>query len=485
MERMPQAGKRALVAVGGLAAALVLAALAAMLFVDVDSYKPRVEAAASGALGMDVTVEGGLGIAFLPGPRLKLGNVRIRNRGSEILFAEEADLAIRLLPLLRKELRYDGITLNRARVSIERGRDGRYNFQKPPGLAATFRALELPRLSFPELVVVYADRISGGGFEASGCKGELTDMRHPGGAPFLMRLSVSGHFACGEVRGPETAATGLELPIEAADGVFDFKPVTMRVFGGQGSGGLRMDRSAAVPALHLDYSLSKIRIEEVFGNLPPGKTIAGLMDFSTRLAMRGRTRAELRKSADGDMTLSGVNLTLDGVDLDRQYSRFEASQTFNLFDVAALLLAGPIGPVVTKGYEFSSLAQAPGGSTQIRTVVSKWKVEKGVAHARDVALTTRDNRIALQGGLDFVDDEFDEVFVALVDANGCAKLRQRVRGPFGKPVVEKPAVLASLTGPLRNLLDKARDLLPGTGDKCEVFYNGSVAQPKQPERIPE
>jgi len=478
MKGYPQTWKLVVAALGGLAGILLFAALAVLFFVDVDSYKPRVEAAASGALGMDVTVEGGLGIGLRPGLRLTMGNVRIRNRGSELVFAEEAELAIRLLPLLRKELRYDSITLNRARVSIERGRDGRYNFQKPPGQAATFRALELQRLTFPELIVVYADRNSGDGFEARGCKGELTDMRHPGGAPFLMRLSVSGHFDCGEVRGSETTATDLELPIEASDGVFDFKPVTMRVFGGQGSGGLRMDRSAAVPVLHLDYRLSKIRIEKVFGNLPPGKTIAGLMDFSTRLAMRGRTRAELRKSADGEMTLSGVNLTLDGVDLDKQYSRFEASQAFNLFDVAALLLAGPIGPVVTKGYEFSSLAQAPGGSTQIRTVVSKWKVEKGIAHARDVALTTRDNRIALQGGLDFVDDEFDEVFVALVDANGCAKLRQRIRGPFGKPVVEKPAVLASLTGPVRNLLAKARDLLPGTGDKCEVFYNGSVAPPK-------
>ncbi len=140
--------------------------------------------------------------------------------------------------------------------------------------------------------------------------------------------------------------------------------------------------------------------------------------------------------------------------------------------------------MVTKGYEFSSLAQSPGGSTQIRTVVSRWKVEKGVAHARDVALTTRDNRIALQGGLDFVDDEFDEVFVALVDANGCAKLRQRVRGPFGKPVVEKPAVLASLTGPVLNLLGKARTF-SRQGHKCEVFLQrlGGAAEAPNAIRI--
>lgn len=469
--------KIALIALGGLAGTLLLAALAVLLFVDADALKPRVESAASGALGMDVTVEGGLGIGFFPGLRLKMANVRVRNRGSELLFAEEADLAVRFLPLLRKELRYRSVTLHRARLSVERGRDGRYNFQGSPGKPRTFGGLELQRVYFPELVVAYADNLAGGGLEARGCQGELTDLRHPGGAPFLMRLSLSGQFECGEVRGGDVAATDLKLPIAATDGVFDFKPVTMRLFGGQGTGSLRMDRSAAVPALHLDYSLAKIRMEEVARMLPQGKSVSGMMDFSTALAMRGHTRDELVRSAAGDVSLSGSNLTLVGMDVDAQYARFATSQAFDLVDVAALLLAGPLGLVVTKGYDFSNLAQAPGGVTQVRTVVSRWKVEKGVAQARDVALATRANRLALHGGLDFVDREFDEVFVGLVDAKGCAKVIQRIRGPFAKPVVEKASVLAALAGPLRNLMGKAADLLPGKDAECEVFYKGSLAHP--------
>jgi hypothetical protein len=70
------------------------------------------------------------------------------------------------------------------------------------------------------------------------------------------------------------------------------------------------------------------------------------------------------------------------------------------------------------------------------------------------------------------------VVVALIDSNGCASVRQRIRGPFGKPVLEKPSVLASISGPLLNLLGRARDLIPGARGKCEVFYNGSVVAPK-------
>ena len=166
---------------------------------------------------------------------------------------------------------------------------------------------------------------------------------------------------------------------------------------------------------------------------------------------------------------------LDSVTLDEQLKKYEASPNFNLFDMTAFLFAGPIGLAVTKGYEFSGLVQQSEGSTQMRTVVSKWKVEKGVAYAKDVALATSEHRVAMQGGLDFVADEYDEVFVGLVDSNGCAKVRQRIRGPFSKPVVEKLNVLVALAGPALNLLSKARDLLPSSGGKCEVFYNGSVA----------
>ncbi len=478
MKRIPRGWKLAFVAIGGLAAVLLLASLAVLFFVDVEAYKPRVEEAASRALGMSVTVEGPMHVGLFPGPHVVLGKVRVRNGDSELVFAEEARIAIGLRSLFVQELRYDGITLDRARVSIERGRDGRYNFQKPAGAPVAFHAIALQRLSFPDMVVAYADKKDGGGFEARPCTGELTDMRHPGGAPFLMRLSVSGRLACGEVRGKDTTATDFVLPIEATDGVFDFKPVTMRVYGGLGSGSLRMDRSAQVPVLHLAYAVQKLRIEEVFKALPPGKSVSGTMDFSTTLAMRGRTRRELRQSASGDMSLAGRNLTLAGVDLDKQYSRYEASQNFNLFDVAALVLAGPLGPVVTKGYEFSSLAAQAGGTTRIRTVDSRWKVDHGVARAVDVAMTTDENRLALRGGLDFVDDEFDEVFVAIVDADGCAKLRQRIRGPFGKPVVEKVSFVTSLVGPVHSLLDKAADLLSKRDVVCEVFYSGSVAPPK-------
>src|SRR5687767_209986 len=311
MLRIPKALKVSLFALGAIAALLLMAALAVPAWVDFDDYKPRVEAAASGALGMDVAVEGEVRLGILPRLHLVLGNVRVRNRGSELMFIESADLSVEFFPLLRRELRYSDIRLERARLTIERGRDGRYNYQKPPGPATDFRPLHLERISFPSLVVAYVDKASGSGFEGGNCSGELTDLTHPGGAPFLTRLSLAGRIACDELRGKETTASDLKSSIVATNGVFDFKPFTMRFAGGEGSGSLRVDRSGPVQVLHIDYSLTQFHVEQSFKALLRGeRSVKGRMDFSTTLLMRGRSREELKQSAEGKIVLSGKDLTL-------------------------------------------------------------------------------------------------------------------------------------------------------------------------------
>lgn len=52
-------------------------------------------------------------------------------------------------------------------------------------------------------------------------------------------------------------------------------------------------------------------------------------------------------------------------------------------------------------------------------------------------LTTDANRLAEQGGLDFVDDEYESIAVALLDANGRAKARQKISGQITKQVADK------------------------------------------------
>jgi AsmA protein len=261
-----------------------------------------------------------------------------------------------------------------------------------------------------------------------------------------------------------------------SNGVLDLKPLTTRVFDTQGVGSVHADFSGSVPLYQVAYALSQFPIEAFFKTLSQKKVAAGRMDFSANLSTQGSTVKEMRQGMKGHVSLRGKNLTLSGSDLDREFERFESSQNFNLVDVGAFFFAGPLGLVVTKGYNFASIAQAQGGSSEIQTLVSDWKVERGQAQAQDVAMATKENRIALQGRLDFVNDQFDEVTMALVDPKGCVRVRQKVSGTFQNPAVDKPNVVTSLAGPALRLLKMGGDLLSGA--HCEVFYAGSVAAPK-------
>ncbi|HTF13876.1 MAG TPA: AsmA family protein [Burkholderiales bacterium] len=467
-----------LFAVSGSAGLLVLVAVAVLLFVDADAYKPRLEAAASGALGMEVRVDGRLRIGFFPGLIVTLEDVHIRNREADVASAKEARLGIDLLPLLQKEVRIGKIALKHLRISIERDRDGKFNFEKPEAAEGTSRALDLAKVSISDGSLVYADKQSREGFEAGDCSLDVHRLRFSGGrSPDLMKnLSFTAELACGEIRKNNFTVSDLKISASGKNGVFDLKPVTAGVFGARGSGSIQADFSGAVPLYEVRYSLSQFHIEEYFKTLSPQKVAEGPMDFSANLSMRGKTVDEIRKTAEGQISLRGRNLTLEGSDLDLEFSRFESSQSFDLVDVGAFFVAGPLGLVVSKGYNFASIFRGSGGSSKVRTLVSDWKVERGVAHAQDVAIATNENRVALHGGLDFVNERFDEVTMALIDAKGCARALQKIRGTFQKPVVEKPSVLRSLTGPVLKLFKTGRDFFPG--GECEVFYAGSVAPPK-------
>ncbi len=475
---MSRSYKIILSVVGGIAGFIVLAAIALTYFIDVNAHKPRLEAAASAMLGLEVKVGGRLGLGFFPGLLVKLEDVHIRNRGVDVVSAEDTWLWIDILPLLRQEVRVGKIALKQPRISIERGLDGRFNFEKPESVGGMIPALNLVKISVADGSLLYADKQSGEGFEAGQCSLDVDRLRFSGGKrqDLMKQLSIKAALTCGEIRKNDVTVSDLKLSVNGKNAAIDLKLLTMRVFGGQGTGNIQADYSGAVPLYHVEYALSQFNIEEFSRVLMSQKVAEGPMDFSTTLSMQGQSADDFKQTAVGEFTLRGENLTLNGRDLDREVARYESSQNFNLVDVGAFFFAGPLGLAVTKGYNFASIFQGSGGRTEIRTLVSDWKVEHGVAQAQDVAMATNKNRIALQGGIDFMNQRFSNMTVALVDAKGCAMVRQKISGSFQKPVVESPNILKSLTGPALSLLKKGRELLPD--GECKVFYAGSVMPPK-------
>jgi AsmA protein len=467
--------KRILISAGGLAllGLLVAAGLAYRLAVDA---KPRVQAIASDALGMDVAIGGRLTVGVLHGLHISLGDVRVRHCGVDVGSAGEVDLGIDALPLLRHEVRIGKLRLRELKINLERDRG------RPPrtGPDCPARA-EVPALSITTVILSdsslrYTDADSGKTLAATGCGGQISDLAlsAAGGAGAALNLSFAASGTCAQIGTPELAASDVAFAAHGVQGIIEVDPLRMRLLGGQGAGTVHADFSGAVPAYQVRYHLVQFRIEEVLKALSVASSGQGLLDFDAKLTLHGTGTDEWLRTLAGEASLRGTDLRLGIGDLDQRFARYESSQNFNLVDVGAIFFLGPVGLGITKGLAFARNLQGDNGSTTFHTLLSEWQVEHGVAHARDVAMATLRNRIALQGNLDFVTGRFADVTVALVDAKGCATVKQRVNGPFLAPQVEQPSVLKSLTGPTRRLLGQVRTLL---GGKCEVFYAGSVGPP--------
>jgi AsmA protein len=469
--------KRILITLGAAFGLLVLGVLILPLCVNLDSYKPRLEHTASDLLGMGVRIGGHLGFGLFPAFHVTAQEALLLDaQGDTVASTQRTRLWIELLPLLRKEFRVSRIELVQPVVSIERGLEGRLNFESLK-TAALLGALDGARVSLVHGMLRYADKKSGAGFEAHDLELGVSRMHLPDRKSVQPSkgLSLEAAIGCKEIRTKNVTVSDLKATLHGRDGVFELEPITMRLFGGQASGNLLANFTGPLPLLRIHFALPGFRIEEFLKILSPQRAVEGAMDFSASLSMQGQTASQLVQTTDGEISLRAASLTLVGHDLDRELARFESSQSFNLVDVGAVFLAGPFGLAVTKGYNFASLFEGSGGSSNITRLVSEWQVDRGVAHAKDVAMATTKNRIALQGGLDFANQRFADVTVAVIDPGGCATVRQSIHGTFASPTVEKPDVLRSLASPVVKLFHQTRNLFPNR--PCEVFYSGSVAPP--------
>jgi hypothetical protein len=468
----------------GITAGIILFAVSAAivaLLLHLQTFKPRIEAAASNALGMDVRIKGRVGITLVPGFGITLKDTVVRKGGADVAAIEKTWIGLKLLPLLRREIMINGVRLIRPIFSIVQHKDEMINIEKP-GLALSGTPLALENISVSEGRLDYTDEGSGKRVEAGGFDLDIRNISYgvTGGAGPLRSISFDGDISCRTLAVNKFTVANLVMEASGAKGILDIRPLSMDIFGGTGKGNIHVDVRGASPQYRVVAVLSALRIEEVVRTASsvnfPQKSIEGAVNISADLTATGKSTDEVLRSLSGDLSLTGENLMLYSYDIDALITKYERSQNFNLVDVGAFFLAGPFGPVFTKSYNFGSLyEEMQGGKGIIRKLVSIWKIDHGMATATDVALASTKHRIAMKGGLDLSNDRFVNVTVAVLDKRGCAVYSQNVHGPFSKPQVDKVSVVESIGGSVSNALKDAWKLI---NRECTVFYSGSVAQPE-------
>lgn len=460
-----------------LAVVVVAAVLVAWLLIDTGRVRERLVASLDEALGMDVQIGEPLRFGLLRGPNVTLEDLTLSREEQVVATAESLRVRFALLSLLGGEADPLELHIEGPELSVDRVIPAMFANDDSETDTAESDDLSLGRLRVSDARLSYADQDTESEWLFEDCDIDLRNIRHGGGMPAqaLATVAAEGDLSCRTVGRDRFGVQDLSVQVDGEHGTFELAPISAIIFDGQVTGRIEADLSSSPPEFRVEGSLSGMDIGAFVAALEPDQAAAGEVDFELALNAKGRVWRELRQGAAGMFSLRSEELTVDGYDLDEELENYAETQRFNLIDVGAVFLAGPVGLAASRGYAFTGLLQGSEGSTTIDRMVSEWSVQSGVARARDVAFRTAENRLALSGALDFSEYRFDDLRVAVLDREGCAVVDQRITGPFDDPEVKQPSFLVTVAGPMLELVERGVEAI--TDRDCETFYSGSIAHP--------
>jgi AsmA protein len=271
----------------------------------------------------------------------------------------------------------------------------------------------------------------------------------------------------------------MKSKVAAAGGHFQLSDLSVDAFGGKGTGTFAADTSEHTPRFELRLDVPRCRVEDVLKGLRAEPVIGGEAALTIDVRTAGRNKDELTQTLSGDVSLSGSGLQTHDLDLDKLIKKFDKTRGFNLIDLAAFFIAGPLGPIATKGIDFGRVYKQLGtGEGTLDRLVTTWSIDGGLAEAKDCAIATKKNRVAFAGKIELVQGVYQDAAIAVLNDRGCSRYTEKLSGPVGGRQPMGKRMAKAVVGPFVGFFQKIELAL----DKdCDVFYSGSVPQPVKPK----
>ena len=463
--------------VAGVIVAVIILAIAGLAaYARTDAFHAKMQAVASRGMGMQVSLDGSLHIGLLPSPNVTLQDVHVQNRGVALGSVDEAYIRFRWAPLFRRDPELETVVVKGAHLLIRKGSDGTLDLVRstPPVHKRAHGPIEI---TATDSVIRYEDAKGGGSVEAQGCDAKVHQVytEKPDGRRALERLSFSSaEMSCKTVGAAKFTGTDLKVSAVApGKGVYDIQPITLQAFGAPATAQFHFETSGGDESYAAAVSVPDVQIANILNGLGFRPIASGQVSLSGDMAYHGKSHRDLLTTVTGSAAFHGTGITLQGYDLDKEMTRFERTQRFDLADLMGLFVLDGAGMLATKGYDYGELiSKRRGGVSHVHELVADVQISDGVVHAHDVAMSTDTHRMAAQGNLKLTTDNLDNVTLALVDAKGCPIAEEKLAGSIRRPKLAKGNIFRTIAGPVRRLANKAEDVFTKSG--CTPFYDGAV-----------
>jgi len=326
--------RRLLKLLGAVIVLMVLLVIAAMiivpLVVDPNDYKDQITGAVKDATGRTLTIDGKIGLSVFPWLGVKLSGVQLSNASGfdtqPFAAVQSAAVRVKLLPLLRKRVEVDKITLAGANLHLEKAADGRTNWEdltaEPEAATATGRSegsgpglasLSVGGLELRGASVSWDDAAAGQHYALQRLNLETGSMEP--GKPVDMRLSVRLHSDAPKLSGRLVLSGTLEASPDMQR--FSVKPLDLRLEdvqaeqGVTGSGRLNADLSFDTASGRLESPVVDLKLDAKGG--PVGAEglhaeLQGALSVATKsggLSLKGLELAADDLRLTGDIETQG------------------------------------------------------------------------------------------------------------------------------------------------------------------------------------
>lgn len=450
----------ALAGLGLVAAILIVARL------DPEAIGKSLADQVAASSGLQVARPESIEIQFLP-PGLILTGVALRDGKREILTVKRLTARIALLPLLREEVKLSSLSLNAPKLSVRRPLKG----GEQPASAGGGASFPVGSIRVQNGAIQFLDEKGRTGLQLTDLDLAIDDLRRNEGGG----LAFSGELHHGRIHSDRIVVEELSGTFVGDGGSYRFAPLHCRLFGSDAHGKFEFNRDGQQLSWRLKLAAEKLSL----GNL--SRTLAGQPLFEGNVAMQaelsGKGKGRIVKTLNGTVKISGKRIVQHGFDIDGFVRKIKVSRDINLVDIGAYAIAGPLGALATKGVDVLKLAWDAYRDEQqvIEELVCNWSIQNGVVQTEDVALRTRENRLALRGAINLSAGSYDGMTLGLLDDKGCARLTEKISGPLDHPTVEKAGIIGTLAGPLVGVLKQGWELL--NPKDCTPFYQGEVKPP--------
>lgn len=295
-----------------LAALVVLLAAIVVLapnLIPAKTYKPQIEAAATKALGRQVTLGDDISFKFLPQPAFAVSDLVIANApgfdGDYLARVERADIGVRLKPLFAKRVEISRFVLTRPDLVLQKAANGGVNWNlaasgaPAEGGASPVNDISLGDVRFVDGRAVYSDAGAKKTYriENIDATARLTSLAEP--------LEVNGSMTF------QGAPTTLELVLTNLADVIAKKESNLKLSAKVGEAAIGADLTLAGGDA-LGYS-GPVSLEA-----PDLPALASLFDVKLEEAP-GFDKLSVSGKADGTqqaISLSGAKIAFDAIDAD-------------------------------------------------------------------------------------------------------------------------------------------------------------------------